>query len=84
MKVDRETGNGGDTLTVRGYHARGSVTSDGESIKGVHFLLFSDKIQAKVRYATLLRQNTGQGKFLRQNTCQDKVCYISQTKHMRW
>lgn len=50
VKVDRETGNAGNTLTVKGYKVQGSVLSDGEPIKGVHFLLYSDSVQAKVIY----------------------------------
>ena len=54
VKVDRETGNAGNTLTVKGYNVGGHVLSDGEPIKGVHFLLFSEDTKAKVWYELII------------------------------
>jgi len=45
--VTKETGNAGASLSVKGYDLSGSVTSDGEPIREVHFLLYSKTVKAE-------------------------------------
>ncbi|XP_055958789.1 BOS complex subunit NOMO1 [Patella vulgata] len=80
VKVINDNGNAGNNLVISGYDVSGVVSSDGEYIKGVNFLLFSSTV--KQQDVTGCEKSPLKG--FTGNQASKPICYVTSQQNGRF